>query len=101
MVGFEVELERIGQAVAAQEGDDVGGVEIVLMNGRLLRLRLDQELAGEADLLLVLDCEMEEPREMVEFAFQVGVVEVRVTLTAAPEDVVLAAELLGDFERLS
>ena len=75
-----------------------GGVEIVLVDGRLLRLRLDQELAGEADLLLVIDGQVEEAGQVVELAFQVGVVEIGVALAAAPEDVVDAAELLGHLE---
>src|SRR5262249_25460501 len=54
VVGLHVQLEMIRQAVAAQEGDHGGGVEVVLMDRRLLRLRLDQELAGETDLLLVI-----------------------------------------------
>ena len=100
VVGLDVELEVVGQAVAAQEGDDGGAVEVVLMVGRLLRLRLDQELAGEADLLLVVDGQVEELGQVVQLALQVGVAEVRVAFAAAPEDVVLAAEFLGDFEGL-
>ncbi len=77
-----------------------GGVEVVLVGGRLLRLRLDEELAGEADLLLVIDGQVEELGQVVELALQVGVVEVHVAFPAAPEDVVDAAQLLGDFEGL-
>ena len=39
-------------------------------------------------------------REVVEFPLQVGVVQVHVPFAAAPEDVVLAAKVLGDFEAL-
>jgi hypothetical protein len=51
VVGLDVELEVLLQAVGAQEGDAAGDVEVVLVLGRLLRLGLDQELALEADLL--------------------------------------------------
>jgi hypothetical protein len=51
VVGLDVELEVLLEAVGAQEGDPAGDVEVVLVLGRLLRLGLDQELALEADLL--------------------------------------------------
>jgi hypothetical protein len=54
VVGFDVELEVLVQAVGLQEGDATGGIEVVLVNRRFLRLRFDVELAGEADLLLVV-----------------------------------------------
>ena len=50
VVGLDVELEMLVEAVGAQEGDAAGDVEIVLVLRRLLRLRLDEELALEADL---------------------------------------------------
>ena len=100
VIGFDVELERVGQAVPAQERDAVGGVEIILMDGRFLGLGLDQKLPAEPDLALVFDGEVKEFRQVVEFALEVGVVEIGVALAAAPEDVVLAAEFLGHFETL-
>ncbi len=100
VVGLDVELEILLQAVGAEEGDAAGDVEIVLVLGRLLRLRLDEELALEPDLLGMGDRHVEEGREVVLLAFQVGVEEGFIPLAAAPEDVVLAVQLEGDLERL-
>ena len=61
-----------------------GAVEVVLVLGRLLRLRLDQELPVEADLLLVIDRHVEELGEVIELALHVGVVEVRGSLRGRP-----------------
>jgi hypothetical protein len=94
VVGLDVELEMLFQPVGAQEGDAARHVEIVLVLGRLLRLGLDQELALEADLLRVIDRHVQERGEVLLLALQVGVEQRLVALAAAPEDVVLAAELL-------
>ncbi len=48
------------QVVLAQEVEAGGGVAVVLVLGRLLRLGLDVELAGEADLLGVVDGHVQE-----------------------------------------
>jgi hypothetical protein len=88
-------LKMLLQAVGAQEGDAAGDVEVVLVLGRLLRLGLDEELALEADALGVVDRHVDERGEVVLLALQVGVEERLVTLAAAPEDVVFAAELLA------
>ena len=53
VVGLNVELEVLIQLVRLEEGDDGHGVVVVLVTGGLLRLRLDQKLTLEADLLLV------------------------------------------------
>ena len=45
VVGLDVELEMLVEAVGPQEGDAGGDIEIVLVLGGLLRLGLDQELA--------------------------------------------------------
>jgi hypothetical protein len=87
-------------SVAAKERERVRAVEIVLVRGRLVRLRLDEERAGEPDLLLVLHRHVHELRQVIEFALEVGVEERDVALAPAPEDVVFAAEFLRHFERL-
>ena len=78
----------------------VGDVVVVLVLGRLHRLGLDQQRALEADLVLVLGDQVEEAGELVALAPQVRVEERVVALAAAPQDVVLAAEPLGDLEHV-
>ena len=93
-------LRCVEQIVLAEEVEAGGGVGIVLMLGRLFRLGLDVELAGEADLLGVVDGHVEEAGEVLELALHVGVPQILVAFAAAPERVAPAAEFLGDFERL-
>ena len=100
VIGFDVQLEVVQQVVFAQEIQARGGVGIVLMLGRFLGLRLDVELAFEADLLLVIDGHVQELGEMFQLALHVGVQQRGVTFAAAPEDVADAAEFVRDFHRL-
>ena len=75
-------------------------VVVVLVLGRLHRLGLDQQLALEADLRLVLGDEVQEPGELVALPPEVRVEQGVVALAAAPQDVVLPAEALGDLEHV-
>jgi hypothetical protein len=88
-------LTSFSQAVALQETVNGGHVEIILVLGRLLRLRLDQDRALEADLVLVIDDHGEEAAHLVQLALEVGVEQGFVAFPAAPEHVVLAAEAFG------
>ena len=88
---LDVELDLVLEAELAQEAGDGRDVEIVLVLGRLLRLRLDQDHALEADLVLVVDDQRQEPAELLELALQVGVEQRLVALAPAPQHVVRAA----------
>jgi hypothetical protein len=91
---LDIELHFVFEAVLLEEAIDRGDVVVVLVLGRLLRLRLDQDRALEADLVLVFDDEVEEAAELVELALEIGVEQRLVAFAAAPQHVVLAAELL-------
>jgi hypothetical protein len=67
------------------------------VRGRLFWFRFDEELSVETDFVAVLHGQVQELGQVVEFAFQIGVVEVMVAFTPAPENVVGAAQFLGDF----
>ena len=71
-----------------EEAQRRGGVPVVLVLGRLLRLRLQQQSALEPDLLSVLGGHPHEAGEVVEFRAQIGVEEGVVPFAPAPEDVV-------------
>ncbi len=94
MALLDVELHFVFEAVLLQEAIDRRDVVVVLVLGRLLRLRLDQDRALVADLVLVLDDEVEEAAELVELAADIGVEQGFVAFAAAPQNVVFAAELL-------
>ena len=77
---------------------DGGAVVVVLVLGRLLRLRLDQERALEADPVLVLGDHRQEPGELGLLAGEVGVEQRLVALATAPQDVVGTAEPMRRLE---
>ena len=92
---LDIELDLLLEPEAAQEAGDRRDVEIVLVLGRLLRLRLDQQNALEADLVLVLDDHRQEAAELLLLAAKIGVEQGLVALAAAPQHVIGAAELVG------
>jgi len=75
VVGFEVELEVLQQAVLAEEIQARGSIRIILVRGRLAWLWFNVELAFEPDLLLVVHGHVEEGGEVIHLAFLVGVPE--------------------------
>ena len=100
VVRLDVDPVLALEPVLDQEAVHGLDVVVVLVLGRLHGLGLDQELALEAELVLVLDDEVEEAGELIALAPQVGVEQRVVALAAAPQDVVLAAEALGDLEHV-
>jgi len=84
VVLLDVELDVGQQVVTLEEAVAGGDVEIVLVLGRLLGLRLDQERSLETDLVFVLDHQRDEAAELVEFALHVGVEQRLVTLAPHP-----------------
>ena len=57
---LDVDLDLLLQPEPLEEAVDGGDVVVVLVLGRLLRLRLDQDRALEADPVLVVDDQAEE-----------------------------------------
>ena len=94
-----LELELVRQTVLLQEGVAGRAVEVVLMLGGLARLGFDQQGAFETDPVLVLGDELHEPAELVRLPPEVGIEQRVVALATAPEHVVLAAELVSQFQR--
>ena len=70
------------------------------MLGRLFWLGLNQKLTREANLLRVVHCHVEELRQLIQFAFHIGVGKTLIAFTTAPEDIILATKLLRDFQSL-
>ena len=98
MVAFQVQLEDVHQIIGAQEVDGGGGIEVVLEHRRFLGLRLDQELGVQADFLRVVMAHVEELGHVLLLALHLGVPQVLVAFTAAPEHVVLGTKALGDLQ---
>ncbi len=88
------------ESVAHEEAVDRRHVVVVLVLGRLHRLRFDEQLAGEPDPVLVLGDQVQEPGELGTLAPQVGVEQRVVALAATPQHVVLAAKPVGHLEHV-
>ena len=100
VVRLDVQAVLVLQPVPDQEAMDRRRVVVVLVLRRLHRLGLDEERALEADLVLVLGDEVQEPGELAALALEVRVEQRVVALAAAPQDVVRAAEALRDLEHV-
>jgi len=100
VVRLDVELEVLLEAVGPEEGDAGGNVEVVLVLHGLLRLRLNQELALEADALRVIHGHVQERREMILLPLEVRIEQGLVTLPAVPLNVAPAAERLRHIQSL-
>ena len=92
VVGLDVHLEVLVQAVFAQETDGGGGVEVILVLHGLLRLRLDVEVAGEADLPAVIPDDGEQGGDVFLLQRHVGVEQRLIALASAPEHIALRAQ---------
>ena len=68
VVRLDVDPVLALEAVADEEAVDGRDVVVVLVLGRLHRLGLDEQLALEADLVLVLGDEVQEPGELLALA---------------------------------
>src|SRR5439155_2110524 len=73
VVGLDVQSILRVEAVASEEAVDGGAVVVVLVLGWLMRLGLNQQGAGEANLVLVLGNQGQESGELGLFLRQVGV----------------------------
>src|ERR1700724_2160360 len=93
VVDLDVGPDLLLEPEALEEGVEGGGVEIVLVLGGLAGLGLHQDRAFESAAVLVVDDEGEEPAQLLQLVLDVRIEEGLVALPAAPEDVVLPAEL--------
>jgi hypothetical protein len=67
---LDIDLDLVLQAELLEEAVDGGDVVVVLVLGRLLRLRLDQDRALEADLVLVVDDHRQEAAGLLRSRFR-------------------------------
>ena len=98
VVGLDVDLVLVDQAVAVEEAVHRRAVVVVLVLGRLLGLRLEEQGPGEADPVLVLGHQVQEPGELVALPAEVGVEQGLVALASTPEDIVLPTQTVGCLE---
>src|SRR5207245_259780 len=98
VVCLEIEAVLIRESVTLKEAHDRRGVVVVLVLGRFLWLRLDEERSLETDAVLVLRDHRKEARELRLLAPEVGVEERLVTLAPAPENVVRSLEAIRHLE---
>ncbi|MNN25709.1 hypothetical protein D3C81_1391940 [compost metagenome] len=84
VVGLDVDLDFVLQPELLKKAEHGGAVVIVLVFGRLLRLGFDQQVAGETDLVLVLDHHAHKAAELFAFTLQVRVEQGFVAFATAP-----------------
>ena len=101
VVGLQVEPHLALQTVPGQEPGDRGHVVVVLVLGRLGRLGLDQDGAGEPDPVLVLHHQVEEAGQLGLLAGEVGVEQGVVALAATPQHVVRPAHPVGRLQHVA
>ena len=100
VVGFDVHLEVLFEAVLLEETDDGRYVEVVLVLHRLLRLRLNIEISRESDASRIVYGHVHKAGHVVLFKSHIGVEKRLVAFAAAPENVTLTAKTNGDLDSL-
>ena len=96
VVDLNVDLHLVLKAVALKEGEAGLRVVVVLvLVGSWASVRAGRPAA---DLVLVLNHLIEETTELIEFFRKLGVEQCLVPFTPTPEDIVGAAETMGDIE---
>ena len=98
VVGLQVEFQMIKQVIFPQEVETSRGIRVILVGGWFTRLGLDVELSGKADLLPVIDRQVQQAREVVELPLHVGIDQGSVAFPTAPEDVACSPQLVGGIE---
>ena len=98
VVGLDIELHFLFEAVGEKESVDGFDIAVVLVLGGFVGLRLDQNGPLKADAVLVFDHHFQEAAELRLLLLEIGVEQAVVALASAPQDVVLAAETLGQFD---
>ena len=100
VVRLDVHPVLVGEVVAHEEGIHGGGVVVVLMLRRLLRLWLEQQGSGESDPMLVLRDEAQESRELRFLSGEIGVEERLVALAPTPQDVICPPQPMRRLEHV-
>ena len=68
VIDLDVNLDLLRQPITLQESEHGGHIVIVLVFGRLERLRLDENRAFEADAVFVIHHHGEKPAVLIELA---------------------------------
>ena len=73
VVGFNIDAEFVFKAILFQEAVDSGGVIVILVLGRLLRLWLNQQHAFETDFVLVFNDHLHKTAQLLTLLAQIGI----------------------------
>ena len=101
VVGLDIDLDLVFQTKAPEEAIDCLRVEIILVLGRFVRFGLDQNRAGKADPVLVIDHQLQKSAEVFLFDADIGVENGVVSFAAAPQHVIGPAKAMRCFERVA
>ena len=101
MVGLDIDTDLVFQPEALEETIHRLRIEIILVLGRLVRLGFDQDRAGKADLVLVLDHKVEETAEVFLLDADLGIEDGVVPLAPTPQHVICAAQPMRRLQRIA
>ena len=99
VVRFDVHFNLFFQAELLQEAVNRRHIVIILMLGRLLRLRLDQQGALETGFMFMLHHHLHKAAKLLALLAQIGVQQGFIAFAPAPQYVVFTAELVRRLHR--
>lgn len=73
VVGFNVQFEILVQVIFLQETHDSLSIIVILVFGRLFRLRFNQELVGGSNFFLIVNSHLEHHGQVINFGLDLGV----------------------------
>ncbi|CAH0323988.1 hypothetical protein SRABI106_04482 [Rahnella aquatilis] len=95
VVGLDIHFDLFFQAKLFQEAIDGSNIIIILMLGRFLRFRFDQQGALEANFVFVLNDHLHEATQLFAFLTKISIEQGFVAFTAAPQHVIFSPQLFG------
>ena len=99
VVSLNIQFDLFFQTKLLEEAVNGRGVVIILMLGRFLRLRLDQQRALEARFVFVLNHHLHEAANLLTLLTQVGIQQGFVPFTTAPQHVVFTTQFVRGVHR--
>merc|ERR1712224_1031328 len=96
VIGLNIELEVVLQAIRVQETNDSLRIIIILVGSGFSGLWFDEQLIIGTNLFLVVDGHLQECCHVINLIANLRIQWGHVTLTAAPENMVLPIKFFRD-----
>src|SRR5690606_34814607 len=89
MVYFDIQFEIFIQSMLSQKANYRSCIVIILMLGRLHRLRLDEECSFETILSSIVPCYSKELSKMLSLTLHICIEQRHIAFTTSPEHIIL------------